>query len=223
MSIESVAGLREIYRPASGGAVAKVIDVLDHHCRDFLAKSPFFVLSTGDGDGRCDGSPKGGHPGFVEMLDEHRVAWADYSGNNRLDSFENIVDNAGVALLFLIPGLSETLRINGHAELSTDPELRDRFAVDGRPAKVVVIVTVEEAYVHCAKALRRSELWASDSWIGDAERPNAAAIVKDHAAYDIPTEVIEDALAKDLDATLWMPGGDDPAGTGLSSTKQPAG
>lgn len=159
MTIESVDGLREIYRPASGGAVAKVIGLLDEHCRDFLATSPFFVLSTADTDGRCDGSPKGGHPGFVEMLDEHRVAWADYSGNNRLDSFENIVDNAGVALLFLIPGLSETLRINGRAELSTDPELRERFAIDGRTAKVVVVVHVTEAYVHCAKALRRSDRW----------------------------------------------------------------
>lgn len=209
MTIDSTDGLREIYRPASGGPIDKVISVLDDHCRDFLAKSPFFVLSTANGDGQCDGSPKGGAPGFVEMLDEHRVAWADYSGNNRLDSFENIVDNAGVALLFLIPGLSETLRINGHAELSTDPELRERFAVNGRAAKVVAIVNVVEAYVHCAKALRRSELWDTESWLGDDERPNAAAIVKDHAAYDIPAEVIEQALADNLDATLWVPGGDD--------------
>lgn len=218
MTIESVDGLREIYRPASGGAVAKVITSLDEHCRNFLTKSPFFVLSSADGEGRCDGSPKGGHPGFVEMLDEHRVAWADYSGNNRLDSFENVVDNASVALLFLIPGLSETLRINGTVELTTDAELRERFAVDGRPAKVVAVVTVDEAYVHCAKALRRSELWAPESWINDAERPNAAAMVKDHAAYDIPTEVIEDALAQDLEATLWMPGGENSAGTGLTPT-----
>lgn len=209
MTIDSVDGLREIYRPASGGAVAKVISALDEHCRDFLAKSPFFVLSTADGEGRCDGSPKGGHPGFVQMLDEHRVAWADYSGNNRLDSFENVVDNTGVALLFLIPGLSETLRINGAAELSTDSDLRDRFAVDGRPAKVVVIVTVDEAYVHCAKALRRSELWEPDSWIGPDDRPNASVMVKDHAAIDAPAEVIEQALADDLDATLWKPGGED--------------
>ncbi len=221
MTIESVDGLREIYRAASGGAVEKVISVLDEHCRDFLAKSPFFVLSTADGEGQCDGSPKGGRAGFVEMLDEHRVAWADYSGNNRLDSFENVVDNASVALLFLIPGLSETLRINGTAELSTDTELRERFAVDGRPAKVVAVVTVDEAYVHCAKALRRSALWESESWIDAGRRPNAAAMLKDHAAYDIPTEVVEDALAKDLEATLWTPGGQDTAGTGLTPAASP--
>ncbi len=213
MTIDSVEGLREIYRPASGGAVDKVIGVLDEHCRDFLAKSPFFVLSSADGEGRCDGSPKGGHPGFVEMLDEHRVAWADYSGNNRLDSFENVVDNARVALLFLIPGLSETLRINGTAELSTGIELRERFAVDGRAAKVVVVVTVDEAYVHCAKALRRSELWEPDSWIDADARPNASEMIKDHAAIDVPAEVIEQALANDLEATLWKPGGHDVAST----------
>lgn len=207
MMIESTDDLRTIYRPAAGGAVDKVIVALDHHCRDFLARSPFFVLSSADGSGRCDGSPKGGRPGFVEMLDEHRVAWADYSGNNRLDSFENMVDNANVALLFLIPGLDETLRINGRAELSTDAELRERFAVDGRAAKVVAVVHVEEAYVHCAKALRRSELWAPDSWPDAADRPNAAAMIKDHAAIDVPADVIEQALAQDLTNTLWKPGG----------------
>jgi len=207
MTLESVDDLRQIYRPAAGGAVAKVIDTLDDHCRDFLTKSPMFVLSTANADGVCDGSPKGGAPGFVEMLDGHRVAWADYSGNNRLDSFENIVDNDRVALLFLIPGLNETLRINGRASLSTDEELREHFAVDGRPAKVVAVVEVEEAYVHCAKALRRSDLWSPDTWLPTDDVPDAAAMVKDHAAIDATADQIRDALAQDLDNTLWKPGG----------------
>ncbi len=208
MGIETVATLRDIYRPASGGAVDKVIHELDDHCREFLSASPFFVLSSADGDGVCDASPKGGAPGFVEMLDEHRVAWADYSGNNRLDSFENLVENDHVALLFLIPGLDETLRINGRATLSTDDELRRRFAVDGREAKVVVVVTVAEAYVHCAKALRRAELWTPDSWHDEVDLPNAARIIRDHAAIDTPVEAIEQARDRDLDETLWKPGGD---------------
>ena len=208
MAIDSTQDLRQIYRPASGAPIDKVIASLDEHCRRFLELSPFFVLSSADTAGRCDGSPKGGRPGFVQMIDSHRVAWADYSGNNRLDSFENIVDNAHVALLFLIPGLNETLRINGRAELSADPELCERFAVDGRPAKVVATVHVDEAYVHCAKALRRGELWEPESWPGDEERPNAAAIIRDHASIDVPAEVVEDALAKNLAATLWQPGGD---------------
>ncbi|MFK8025553.1 MAG: MSMEG_1061 family FMN-dependent PPOX-type flavoprotein [Ilumatobacter sp.] len=211
MSIESVDDLREIYRPASGPAATKVIQALDDHCRDFLARSPFFVLSSSDGEGRCDGSPKGGEPGFVQMLDEHRVGWADLSGNNRLDSFENVVDNAHVAMLCVIPGLDETLRINGRAELSTESELRDRFAVNGRAAKVVAVIHVEEAYLHCAKALRRGGLWSPDTWPAAEERPNGSEIFRDHAAIDIPVEVIEDALAHDLEATLWKPGGDDTA------------
>jgi PPOX class probable FMN-dependent enzyme len=207
MPLETVHDLRAIYRPASGGAVDKVISALDDHCRDFLAKSPMLVMSTADEHGVCDGSPKGGAPGFVEMLDEHRLAWADYSGNNRLDSFENVVANPSVALLFLIPGLNETLRVNGTAELSTDEELRERFAVDGRAAKVVVVVHVAEAYVHCAKALRRSNLWEPDTWPDPAEIPDGREMVRDHAAIDAPLEVVREFYDRDIEATLWQPGG----------------
>lgn len=208
MSLSSVDDLREIYRPASGGAVDKVIGELDEHCRRFLSESPMFVLSTADADGVCDGSPKGGQPGFVEMLDEHHVAWADFSGNNRLDSFENIVANASVALLFLIPGLNETLRINGTAELRTDDDLLERFAIDGKAAKVVVVVTVREAYVHCAKALRRAELWDTESWPGDDEIPDGREMIRDHAKVDAPLEVIRDFYDRNVEETLWRPGGD---------------
>ncbi len=200
--------LRTVYRHASGGAVDKVIDHLDEHCVEFLAMSPFFVLSTADRDGVCDGSPKGGAPGFVEALDARRLAWADYSGNNRLDSFENVVRNPSVALLFLIPGLDETLRVNGTATLSTDEELRDRFAVDGRPAKVVVVVEVAEAYIHCAKALRRAALWTPASWPDAGSLPDGRCIVKDHAAIDAPIEVVRDAYDANIQATLWRPGGE---------------
>jgi PPOX class probable FMN-dependent enzyme len=139
MRLESVDDLRTIYRPPARGPIDKVIHRLDAHCVDFLAKSPFFVLSTADADGVCDGSPKGGPPGFVGVLDDYRLGWADFAGNNRLDSFQNLVANDRVALLFLIPGLDETLRVNGRAELVTDPELCRRFAIDGKPARVVVV------------------------------------------------------------------------------------
>lgn len=206
MTLDSVSDLREIYRPASGGAVDKVIDELDEHCRRFLAMSPMFVLSTASADGVCDASPKGGAPGFVEMLDGGHVAWADYSGNNRLDSFENIVANPSVAMLCLIPGLDETLRINGTAALHTDPELCERLAVDGRTAKVVVVVTVNEAYVHCAKALRRSSLWDTTRW--PAEVPDGRAMVRDHAAIDVPLDTVREVYDRNVAETLWQPGGD---------------
>ncbi|MEO1065482.1 MAG: MSMEG_1061 family FMN-dependent PPOX-type flavoprotein [Actinomycetota bacterium] len=198
--------LRTRYRPASGGAVDKVIDHLDQHCVDFLAASPFLVLSTSSADGVCDGSPKGGRPGFVEALDEHHLAWADLSGNNRLDSFENIVTNPSVALLCFVPGLDETLRINGRATISVADDLRDRFAVDGTPAKVVVVVEVAEAYIHCAKAFRRSELWSPSSWADQADLPDGRCIVRDHARIEAPLAVVQQAYDADVEATLWSPG-----------------
>jgi PPOX class probable FMN-dependent enzyme len=207
MNLTSTEDLREIYRPARGGAVDKVIDHLDSHCVDFLAKSPLFVLSTADAAGVCDGSPKGGEPGFAQALDRSRLGWADYSGNNRLDSFENVVDNDRVALLFLIPGLNETLRVNGTAELSTDPALCERFSVGGKPARVVAVVNVGEAYIHCAKALRRAGVWDTDSWLDAAEVPSGACILRDHAAIEADVEVIAEGYERDVEATLWNPGG----------------
>ena len=207
MRLESVDDLRTIYRPPARGPVDKVIHRLDAHCVDFLAKSPFFVLSTANADGVCDGSPKGGPPGFVQALDEQRLAWADFSGNNRLDSFQNLVTNDGVALLFLIPGLDETLRVNGRAELVTDEALCRRFAIDDRPARVVVVVTVADAYIHCAKALRRAQLWSTPAWLDSSQLPSAACIVKDHARLDAELPDIEAARQRDLEATLWKPGG----------------
>ncbi|MBA3288708.1 MAG: pyridoxamine 5'-phosphate oxidase family protein [Acidimicrobiia bacterium] len=209
MRLDSVDDLRAIYRQPGRGPVDKVVDRLDHHCADFLAKSPFFVLSTANGRGVCDGSPKGGTPGFVRVLDEHRLAWADYSGNNRLDSFQNLVTNDSVALLFLIPGLDETLRVNGRAELTADAAMCDEFAVAGKPARVVVVVEVVEAYIHCAKALRRGALWSPESWLDPAELPSAACIIKDHAALDADVATIGEARDHDLRTTLWEPGGSD--------------
>lgn len=208
MALTSKEDLRTIYRDAAGGAVAKVIQELDEHCADFLAKSPFMVLSTADADGLVDGSPKGGEPGFAQVMADGRVGWADSSGNNRLDSFENMVDNPSVALLFMIPGLNETLRINGTAELLTDPDLCAQFSLGGKPAKVVAVVTPHEAYLHCAKAFRRASLWEPETWTATDDLPSGAEILRDHTAFDIPVEALDEAYQADIDATLWNPGGD---------------
>ncbi len=212
MRLDSVDDLRGIYRPPGRGPVDKVIDRLDEHCADFLAKSPFFVLSTADAAGVCDASPKGGPPGFVRVLDEHQLAWPDYSGNNRLDSFQNLVANDSVALLFMIPGLDETLRVNGTAELVADPTLGEALAIAGKPATVAVVVTVGEAYIHCAKALRRGGLWSPESWLADDELPSAACIVRDHAALEADVATIDESRRLDLRTTLWEPGGGAPHG-----------
>jgi len=206
-ALTSAADLRTVYREPNAGPLDKVIHQLDDHCADFLAKSPFMVLSTADAEGRVDGSPKGGEPGFARVIDDGRVAWADSSGNNRLDSFENIVRNNHVALLFMIPGLDETLRINGTAELSTDPALCEQFALGGRAAKVVAVVTVAEAYVHCSKAYRRASLWAPETWLSDDQLPNAVEMLRDHAQFDMPLEDLNAGYQLDADQTLWKPGG----------------
>lgn len=205
--LESTDALRTVYRQPSGAAVSKVIHQLDEHCRTFLASCPFVVLSTADGDGVCDASPKGGAPGFVRVLDDHRVAFADLSGNNRLDSFENLVANPSIAILCFVPGLDETLRINGTAALSTDAALIDEVTGEGDRAKVVVVVEVAEAYIHCAKAFRRSQLWSPDSWLAADELPDGVCMVRDHARVDAPVEVVRDAYDADVEATLWRAGG----------------
>ncbi|HWF22097.1 MAG TPA: MSMEG_1061 family FMN-dependent PPOX-type flavoprotein [Acidimicrobiales bacterium] len=210
MRLSSVDDLRSNYRQPSQRAVDKVIDRLDEHCVDFIAKSPFLLLSTANADGACHGSPKGGPPGFAQVLDEHRLAWADFSGNNRLDSFQDLVTNANVAVLFLIPGLDETLRVNGTAALVTDPELCQQLAIGGKAARVVVVLTVGEVYVHCAKALRRAGLWSPGSWLDPKDLPSAACMLKDHAALDADPVAIQVSLEQGLQSTLWEPGGADP-------------
>ncbi len=211
MELRSAEELRSVYREASGAPLDKVISVLDKHCVDFLARSPMMILSTADDDGNCDASPKGGAPGFAQALDSKRLAWADYSGNNRLDSFENVVRNDKVATLFMIPGFHETLRVNGTAELSTDPELCERFAVNDKPAGVVVVLTLGEAYIHCSKAFRRSNLWEPESWLDLSELASGACMVRDHAAMELDDATFETWYEKSVVETMWEPGGEKPA------------
>jgi uncharacterized protein len=209
--ITSVDELRAVYRPPSRPAVAKQIDHLDGNCRAFIAHSPFVTVATADADGRCDVSPKGGPPGFVRVLDDHQLAVPDLSGNNRLDSLENLVANAGIGLLFLVPGFGETLRVNGRATISTDPDVLAACAVGDVTPRVAVVVTVEEAYVHCAKALRRSGLWEPERWPDLAALPSAACMLRDH--YGLPemdVAAVERRLEESYDRTLWLAGGDTP-------------
>jgi PPOX class probable FMN-dependent enzyme len=206
-SLESVADLRELYPDPGARGQAKVINALDDNCRAFLAHCPFFVLASSDADGRADASPKGGQPGFVRVLDNHRIAWADLAGNNRLDSFQNIVDNRSVGLLCMIPGLDETLRINGNATLSTDAALCELLAAGGKVPKVAVVVDVQEAYIHCAKAFRRGGVWRTDAWPDRSDMPTIACMLRDHLEFDGDAAVIEANLERSYETTLWEPGG----------------
>ncbi len=198
--IDSVAGLRTRYRKPGRGPLAKQIDHIDGHCRDFIGRSPFVILATAGADGRCDASPKGGAPGFVEVRGPNELAIPDLAGNNRLDSFENLVANPGIGLLFLIPGLDETLRVNGTATLNAEGVARG----------VEVLVAVEEAYIHCAKAFRRSGLWDQPSWPSTDGMATPACMLKDHIGLDEMTgDEVAAALEEGYVATMWEAGGSD--------------
>jgi uncharacterized protein len=204
-SVDELVGLQG---DASGVARDKIIDHLDRHCRDFIARSPFFLLATADAAGRCDVSPRGGPAGFVEILDDHRLVFADAKGNRLMDSLRNICDTGRAGLLFLIPGLEETLRVNGRACITRDPEILARHVIqEGRPPRLAIGVHVEEAFLHCAKALIRSKLWKPEGWPGLDGLARPAQIWKDHAALTAtPVEEIEEMLddtyANDL---YWEP------------------
>jgi PPOX class probable FMN-dependent enzyme len=176
--------------------LSKIIDRLDAHCRDFIARSPFFLLGTCSASGRCDVSPRGGPSGFVEVIDEQRLVFGNAKGNQLIDSFRNIRETGRAGLLFLIPGMSETLRVNGRACLTSDPTILARHEIQaGKPPKIAVGVEVEEAFLHCAKAFIRSSLWKSETWpiLDGLARP--AEIWRDHIALpDVTLEAVEEIV-----------------------------
>lgn len=196
-AIDDTSGLRERYPPALERSLQKQLDHLDWHCRRFIELSPFFVLASAAPDGTVDASPRGGPPGFVDVEDEHTLLVPDWPGNNRLDSLTNLVDAPGVGLLFMIPGVDETLRVNGSVEVSDDPALRERFATDGRGApRTVLVVTVGEAYLHCAKALMRSRLWNPDSQVPRDSLPTLGEMLRDQIGSTEAPEPQEEMVAR---------------------------
>jgi PPOX class probable FMN-dependent enzyme len=200
--------LRSVYRPPAQRSLDKEVDHLDVHCRDFIAHAPFVLLATAGRTSRVHASPRGGPPGFVSVLDEHRFAIPDMSGNNRLDSLSNVVDDDRVGLLFMVPGLDETLRVNGRATITTDPWVLDRCQVRGLRPNVAVVVDVEAAYIHCAKALRRAGLWNRDSWPDLSSMATPACMLRDHIGLDVSVEESQRFLDESYAATTWKVGGD---------------
>ena len=163
MDIATLQALRALYNPARERSVKKEIPRLDVHCRRFIGLSPFLVISSCDAQMALDASPRGGAPGFVKIIDDNTLLIPDSPGNNRLDTLENIVQTGRIGVLFLLPGVDETLRVNGHAQLSTKHSDLLRCPDAQRASKLVIRVTVQAAYLHCAKALMRSALWDTSS------------------------------------------------------------
>jgi PPOX class probable FMN-dependent enzyme len=196
--------LRGLYQKPMELAILKQLDRLDAHCRNFLAHSPFAVIgSTRPGRG-TDVSPRGDAPGFVRVLDDHTIAIPDRPGNNRLDTMSNIVADAEVGLLFFIPGIDETLRINGSARISRDPALLAACAVNGREPRVMILVTVREAFLHCGKALKRSRLWHDDYRLDRKSFPSLGRmIIEQTKPADVTVEQAESFIAENYVTGLY--------------------
>jgi PPOX class probable FMN-dependent enzyme len=195
--------LRAIYNPAGSGSLRKELRALDGHCKSFIARSPFVVIGTSDGRGHGDVTPKGDRPGFVAVLDDRTIAIPDRPGNNRLDTLENLIVAPAIGLLFLIPGMDETLRVNGTGRITADDALRSRFEVDGKLPQAVIVVEVGSAYMHCAKAFMRSQLWQPATWPDRKAMPTLGQILKDQLAVDLESAEatdrwLDDAYAKSM-------------------------
>ena len=200
MNITSLEALRALYAPARERSVKKELAQLDAHCTRFIAQAPFVVVaSSGKGVDECgdlDASPRGGELGFVKVLGADTLLIPDSPGNNRLDTLENIVQTGRVGLLFLVPGVDETLRVNGTAVLSTDETDLALCADAKRVPKLVIRVTVQAAYLHCAKALMRSALWDATRHVDRATLPSMGEMLKDQIGGDIPAETQAQMLVR---------------------------
>jgi uncharacterized protein len=200
--IADVATLEKLYGAPSGAAVDKEIDYLHPHYRRLIEASPFFVLATGGPDG-MDASPRGDAPGFVVVEDEKTLLVPDRRGNNRVDSLRNIVLNPRVALFFLIPGVGETLRVNGRAEIRTDPALLERFAVDGKLPRTVLVVHVDTVFFQCARAIFRSKLWDPAQHVDRKNLPSTGTIVSSLTQGRFDGRTYDDGLYERLKGGLY--------------------
>ena len=193
MTTLDATALRETYPAPSERAVRKTLPALDHHMRRFISLSPFLCMGTSNDTGG-DVTPRGDAPGFVHVLDDRTLLIPDWPGNNRLDSLSNVAVNPHVGLLFFVPGMDETLRVNGDAEVSADPVLLQRWDVGGKHPRSVLRVTVREAFLHCAKALIRSRLWKDDYKIDRSAMPPYAQMLKEQTGVAQTTEQIQASL-----------------------------
>jgi uncharacterized protein len=182
MTIDTQEALRRHYGEPTERALKKQLPSLDRHCRRFIALSPFLVMATSDRTGRADASPKGDAPGFVQVVDERTLLIPDRIGNNRCDGLKNILENPQIGLLFFMPGRDETLRVNGQAEIIDDPTVLEGLQAQGKPPKSVIRVTVEEAYMHCGKAMIRSDLWNPEKHLGADAFPTLGRVLADQIA-----------------------------------------
>jgi uncharacterized protein len=175
--VEDIGEIRAIYGEPMERTIKKQLPKLEKHSRAFIAMSPFLVMATCDAEGRCDASPKGDAPGFVTVLDDTTLLIPDRLGNNRVDSIGNILQHPRIGLIFFVPGIRETLRVNGRAQITTDPELLGATAVNEKMPRSGILVTADEVYFHCGKALIRSDLWNPEKHVARKDFPSLGVVI----------------------------------------------
>ncbi|MAZ89601.1 MAG: hypothetical protein CL693_18360 [Cellvibrionaceae bacterium] len=204
--IGSLEQLRTLYDLPMELAVKKQRDKLDKFSIEFLELSAFSILATSDAQGHMDCSPRGDHPGFIQLLDERTIALPDRPGNNRLDSLSNIISNPSVGLLALIPGFKECLRINGTAKVVVNNEILERFEHQGKLPKSVIVISIREVYFHCAKAISRSKLWEPDAKVDRNIMPSLGRIIMnqiDPEKSETEVKEVEDRIEERAKTTLY--------------------
>ena len=200
--VTSAQALERLYGTPYGPSLAKETDRITAHYREFIEAAPFFALASAGPEG-LDCSPRGDAPGFVRVADEKTLLIPDRRGNNRIDTLRNILNDPRVALLFLIPGCGETIRVNGHAKISTDPALLQDFVVDGKLPRSVIVVSVDRIFYQCAKAIVRSKLWDPSRQVDRKSLPSAGTILADLTSGKIAAVEHDKAAPARLKATLY--------------------
>jgi uncharacterized protein len=194
----TAADLAAIYPKPTPRVIAKARPAIDVHAKNFIAISPFCVLATSGKDGSVDASPRGGGVGFVHVEGPNLLLMPDRAGNNRIDSFKNIVEGSGLLqLIFFVPGIDETLRVGGRGTVTTEPKLLDAMVEFGKPPRAVLRIEVTEAYFHCGKALMRSKLWSTDAQVTRASFPSISEVIHDQTTLGEPeTQAVVEARYK---------------------------
>jgi uncharacterized protein len=196
MSTLELSDLDKLYPAPKARTIAKAIDHIDPHAKRFISLSPFCVFATCGPDGTVDASPRGGAAGFIKVADAKRLQMPDRQGNNRLDSFRNILGGSGeIGMIFFIPGIDDTLRINGKATLNDDPALLASMIEFGKPPRTLVEINVREVYLHCPKALMRSRLWSPDAQMKRSELPSLSEMIRDQTGLG-EAEPTDEAVAR---------------------------
>ena len=196
-------GLREIMGYPNEIVTRKTINYIDKHCRSFIEKSPFITIATSDLNGNFDVSPKGDPAGFVKILSDTLLAIPDRPGNKKADTLSNVIQNPNIGLIFLIPGIKETLRVNGTAKIVTDEQVLALLSCNGKQPALAIIVEVKEAFLHCAKCMIRSKLWTPVEETPERGLPSLGKALVDHGKLDMPFEELDARIKEDEKTNLY--------------------